>query len=391
MVTKAFDIPANKNTYLPIRLQTLPVYEDYLPAWVRRYIEVIKWYALQYDPIAANAFRRLLLAEKPDVVHFHNFQFLTFALLREAHTLKIPICLSIYDYWLFCPKAMLLRPDNSFCQSAHGTHCMPCLPAQFTVVQKALLSVRRSIFNRCFTKVDRFVVLSSHSERVLTGCGINPQKIAVVPLTLPLEYASHINDNALNLVDDSILFVGWLNDRKGVHIAIQAMPHILRQRPTAILYVIGSSVKFGDEYEARFKQFIQINALEKRIVFLGHKSPETVQNYLQHSKVLVLPEQYENMSPLVMIEAMMMGTPVVASNLGGIPEYIEDGKTGFLASPYEPRDFARKIVLLLADKTVRSTIASTGRREITERNDNPKIWELTLQVYVGLVARREPN
>lgn len=384
VVTKKFDKQPVTNQS---KIYPLPVIEDYLPHSISKYIEAVKWYSLQYDCLAKNAFAKVIDKEMPDVVHLHNFQFLTFSLVREAYHRKIPMCISIYDYWHFCPKAMLLKPDNSFCKDAHGVHCLKCLPQQFTTIQKPLLTVRKRLFDRVFDMIDSFVVLSNHSASVLRDYGIPSDKIKVIPLTLPIEYDSIETPEIPEIVNNSILFAGWLNDRKGVHIAIEAMPLILKKIPDARLYVIGGRAKFANDYERRFEQFIEENDLSNKVIFLGHQSPEVVKAYLQKVAVLIIPEQYENMSPLIMIEAMMLGKAIVASNLGGIPEYIKDGETGFLADAYSPKDFAEKILRILEDRNLSEKIGKTAREMILKRNSNDEIWHLTEKLYNELVGR----
>jgi glycosyltransferase involved in cell wall biosynthesis len=274
---------------------------------------------------------------------------------------------------------MLLKPDNSFCKAAHGVSCVECLPPQFVPIQKILLSFRRSIFDRCFDKLDTFIVLSEHSAGVLQGYGIDRKKIAVVPLTLPIEYGHSVDETIFE--PQSILFAGWLNDRKGVHIAIEAMIDVLKEVPQVKLYVIGGKAKFSEEYECNFQKIIEEHQLSDHIVFLGHQKPEVVEQYLQRVAVLVIPEQYENMSPLIMIEGMLLGKPVVASNLGGIPEYIQDGETGFLADAYKPKEFAQKIITVLQDSDLGKRIGQAAQQYIQSRNNNEVIWERTLKAY----------
>jgi len=387
-VTTQFDSPENKNKH-QIGIYDTKVYENFLPAILAKFVEVLKWYALQRDPLASIGFKKILKNEKPDIVHFHNFQFLTFSLIYEAYKKNIPTCISIYDYWLFCPKAQLLKPDNTFCHEAHGLHCIYCLPDQFSFIQKILLLFRKKIFDQTMSLIDRFVVLSEHSAGVLKGYGIPKKKISIVPLTLPIEYQDAVKFKHLQLAEKNILFVGWLNDRKGVHIAIEAIPWILQREPDVKLYIIGGRAKFANDYEKKFEDFIHKNALQDNIIFLGHQPPETVRQYLQNTDVLILPEQYENMSPLIMIEAMMLGKPVVASNLGGIPEYIDNGKTGFLVDPYSPKAFAEKILLLLLNKQLRNNIGNHAKQSIMARNSSHKVWDATIACYNDLTGKNK--
>jgi glycosyltransferase involved in cell wall biosynthesis len=131
--------------------------------------------------------------------------------------------------------------------------------------------------------------------------------------------------------------------------------------------------------------------LSDHIVFLGHKPPDMVRKYLQNIEVLILPEQYENMSPLIMVEAMMLAKPVVASRLGGIPEYLRERQNGYLANPYDPADFAQKAVLLLKDADLRRSIGAAALKSITERNNNDAIWELTQNVYLELAGKKSSH
>jgi glycosyltransferase involved in cell wall biosynthesis len=218
------------------------------------------------------------------------------------------------------------------------------------------------------------------------GYGIDKEKIRVIPLSLPIEYDTLPTPEIPPLAGHSILFAGWLNDRKGVHIAIKAMPSILREFPEAVLYVIGGRAKFADAYERGYEQFIEEKGLHNNIVFLGHQSPEVVKAYLHKASVLVIPEQYENMSPLIMIEAMMLGRPIVASNLGGIPEYIKDGETGLLANAYSAEDFAEKTLRLLRDKDLALNMGKTAQQEILKRNNNEAIWSLTESLYREMIS-----
>lgn len=384
--TGRFDADRAKLTN-SLRLYPLPRTEDYLPQAVVKYSEAAKWYSLQYDPFSRAAFKKVLKKERPDLVHFHNFQFLTFSLLREAFSQGVPACLSIYDYWVFCPKAMLLLPDNTFCREAHGVRCLRCLPAGFGFIQRMLLAVRKRVFDTCFEMIDVFIVLSEHSALVLKNYGIKESKIKVIPLTLPLEYQDGGTEASIpRLPDNSILFAGWLNDRKGVHIAIEAMRHILKEVPDAKLYIIGGRAKFAEEYERKYNGIIKRNDLHEHLVFLGQQPPEIVRGYLKRSSVLVIPEQYENMSPLIMVEAMALGKPVVASNLGGIPEYIRHGETGFLAHAYNPESFAVHIIRILKDPEAVSSVGKAAKEFIMRNNSDERIWEKTISVYKGLIA-----
>ena len=360
---------------------SIPILDNYLDG-LGKYLEVIKWYTLQFDPVSYSAFSKAMRELKPDILHFHNFQFLTLSLIHKAKELGIPTCLSIYDYWLLCPNVMLLNEKNQTCKKFHGKWCIDCLPSQFRVIQKTLLAFRRKVFDYYLKDLNAFIVLSNHSAGVLQDYGIEKERIIVVPLTLPLEYTAKPVQKEME--ENLILFVGWLNLRKGVHILLEAMPYILEEVPDAKLYVIGGKVKFGEEYENRINNIMERFNLYDVVSFLGHLPPQEVEAYLQKANVVVIPEQYENMSPLIMIEAMTLARPVVASRTGGIPEFIEHGVSGLLAEQRSPKNFADNIIKILKNKEMALEMGRNARKRVLEICDNERISRKILDLYHSL-------
>jgi glycosyltransferase involved in cell wall biosynthesis len=359
---------------------SVPIIEDYLPASLRKYTEASKWYSAQYDPLTRKAFDSILSEAKADVIHFHNFQFLTLSLLAVAKRLKLKTVLSIYDYWLFCPTVMLVDPQQSFCHRGHGTWCVDCLPPMFKAFQKLLLSMRRRVIDHYLKMVGSFHVLSEHSGSVLQGYGIDRDRIRVIPLTLPIEFTT-CESSDWPVDRYSILFAGWLNERKGLHRLLQAMPRVLRDYPQAQLTAIGGKVKFGETYEQKINEIIESGGLGDHVHFTGHLPPEEIKAHIQRASVVVIPEQYENMSPLLMIEAMAMGKPVVISRAGGIPEFVQDGVTGWLADPLNPDDFAQKIINVFNDTGRAQCMGKAARQMIMARLDSEIVWEKTRAMY----------
>ena len=366
---------------------SVPRIEDRLGRFLGKYIEVVKWYSLQHDPLASRAFAKILREIRPDVLHFHNFQFMGLDLIRQAKAAGAATCYSIYDYWMFCPNVMLLRQEKETCRRFHGTWCVDCLPQQFRPVQKMLLGRRRRVFDRYYDMIDRFIVLSHHSATVLQDYGIDGDRIRVVRLTLPIEY-KNIDLPTNKAIPNSILFAGWLNLRKGVHILLEAMPHVLEKVPEAKLTVVGGKAKFSGEYEARIDGLMEANGLEGHVQFVGHQQPAEVEKHLRSAAVVAIPEQYENMSPLLMIEAMALGKPIVASRAGGIPEFIEHGVSGLLAEQRDPRDFARHITAILENGEQARQMGEEARKRIREICDDDSIGARTMEVYDELVAGR---
>ncbi len=356
---------------------------------LKKYVEVLKWYIFQNDPLVRLKARKLIEKEKPDVVHLHNMYLLTFAVARAAKDRGIPVCLSIYDYWFFCPLSTLLDKKGKPCRRFHGRHCAGCLPPVMNRAQRFLLTFRPKSFRRALSLVDRFIVLSDSSRKILRAYGIEDSRIATVPVPLPSELAAGVP--ALeNGKDESpgVLFVGWMQRRKGLHVVLNAMEMVWQVVPKARLTVITQDVKWENEYRDAMKT--RLSSLDKeRLLFLsGPRARGEIERGLREASVVVIPEQWENMSPLLLMEAMCMGKAVVASDIGGIPEFIEDGETGLLAAFDDSLSFACQIIRLLKDRSEAARIGEKARERIRSIAANGKPEEQTMEVYRRLCAPR---
>lgn len=330
---------------------------------------------LPFDIISYFLSCRIFKKIKPDVVHLHNFNFLTFSLVLSAKELKIPVLFSVYDYWVICPTLLLLDNNGEICKRFHGYHCLSCLEQQkLDIFQKCFLRFRKGTFDWFLNKIDCFLVLSKCSARILEDYGIDKEKIAIIPLPLfeKTDLISHVEE-------DSILFVGWINMPKGLHILLEAMPKILANIPGAKLYVIETGE--GKEYKGKIVNLLKDLKIEEKVSFLGKRSTEEVKGYLQRCNVVVIPEQWENMSPLILGEAAMMGKPIVASRIGGISEFIEDGKSGFLAEPKDSGHFARQIIWMLKNRDEAKKMGEEARKKAEHIFNEDRILRDLLDLY----------
>ncbi len=152
-----------------------------------------------------------------------------------------------------------------------------------------------------------------------------------------------------------LLFVGRLRIRKGVEVLLEA----LREIPGAVLRIAGDG-----EHRAALERAAA--GLGPAVAFLGTKSSAQVRTLLRGAAALVVPSIYEGM-PLVVLEAMEAGVPVVASAVSGIPEVVVDGETGWLVPPEDPRALARALAEVLADPAEARRRGEAGQRRAAER------------------------
>ena len=158
-----------------------------------------------------------------------------------------------------------------------------------------------------------------------------------------------------------LLVVGRLRIRKGVDVLLAAMPALLSRHPAARLLIAGDG-----EHRAALEGAAAALALGEAVTFLGRTDAARVRRLLRGAAALVVPSIYEGM-PLVVLEAMEASVPVVASRVSGIPEVVEDGRTGWLVPPEEPASLAAALAAALDDPAAAARRGAAGRRRLEER------------------------
>jgi glycosyltransferase involved in cell wall biosynthesis len=160
----------------------------------------------------------------------------------------------------------------------------------------------------------------------------------------------------------SILYAGVLTPLKGIHHLIDAFALIAKDFAQARLYIVGREE--NKSYAADLKEHVKRLSLLRQVQFIGPMPQVELASWMQKACVVVLPSASEGLGR-VAIEALATGTPVIASNVGGIPEVVEDGKTGFLVSAGDERPLAEKLRWILENSDKAHEIGERGREFAT--------------------------
>jgi glycosyltransferase involved in cell wall biosynthesis len=156
-----------------------------------------------------------------------------------------------------------------------------------------------------------------------------------------------------------LLFVGRLRIRKGVEVLLEALRDL--RHPSVRLRIAGDG-----EHRERLERRAAELELGEAVVFLGSCDAGRVRRLLAGAAALVVPSIYEGM-PLVVLEAMAAGVPVVASAVSGIPEVVVDGETGWLVPPENPQALAAALDEVLTGPAEARRRGEAGRRRVDER------------------------
>jgi glycosyltransferase involved in cell wall biosynthesis len=191
-----------------------------------------------------------------------------------------------------------------------------------------------------------------------------------------------LRDSSEHMNNKKLLFVGGIKKIKGIKFLIKAMPLIIDKIPNVSLDIVGD----GDDKNELIKLANDLK-LQSRIKFLGWISNENLTTVYRNADVVVIPSIVPESFCLIGPEAMSVGRPIVGSNVGGIPEWLDDGKTGFLVDPGNSRQIAEKVIQLLSDRKLLEQMGKNARKKaeqfsIEKHADKiEKIYEELIEKY----------
>jgi D-inositol-3-phosphate glycosyltransferase len=211
-------------------------------------------------------------------------------------------------------------------------------------------------------------------KNVLTFTRMPAEKVDVVPLGIDLrefDPANHTRSEARAFFKlpknvPIVGVLGRLDPQKGQEVLLRAVPAIAKKHPKAHFVIAGDETAGESGYKSRLEEVRRTLGLEQRVTFLPFTND--VPRLLAALDLFVLPS-YSETYGLVVIEAMAMKRPVIATNAGGVPEIITHAKTGLLVQPRDPDALRRAIHSLLTNATLRSTIIRSARTEVLQRFD----------------------
>lgn len=178
-------------------------------------------------------------------------------------------------------------------------------------------------------------------------------------------------------IGNRILFVGGIEPRKGLHILIDAIKIVKQDIPDVRLHIIGG-IRKKDYYRILLKKIIEHN-LSENIIFKGSVTEENLINEYSKASIFILPSKEESLG-IVLLEAMATETPIIASNIGGIPYIIKNGSNGYLVKFGDYREMAKYIIELLSDDKLRKTMGLAGKK-IARQYQPKRIAMEHLQMY----------
>lgn len=235
-------------------------------------------------------------------------------------------------------------------------------------------------------------------EQLVTLYNALPKKIATIPPGVnlarfqPLPQAEARKQIGMSYGAHNVLFVGRIEPLKGIDTLLDAVARLRQSRPeltaTTCLTIVGGDpwADTLDEEMARLQQLCDALGLDDLVTFAGAKDQAVLPRYYAAADVVVMPSHYESFG-MVALEAMAMGTPVIASEVGGLAHLVQDGVTGFHVPAGDGNVLSRRLERLLSDPALRQSMGQKARAH-AEGYDWCEISHRLLQLYGKLVTQK---
>ena len=226
---------------------------------------------------------------------------------------------------------------------------------------------------------DHIICPNNHLKYMINKfCFKNSDSISAIPNGINVDDLNTFNYDFDFFMEENryILFVGRIDPIKGIEYLIKAYKIINKKHKDIKLVIVGTGL-----YESYIKQISD----DKNIVFIGHVSDKMkLSQIYKNSLMVVLPSLYEAL-PMVLLEAMACGKPVVASRVGGIPDVIEDGINGFLVEPRDIMGLYEKILYLIENYSFLKKMGENNVSYVQKHFNLDLMIERTIKVYERVV------
>jgi glycosyltransferase involved in cell wall biosynthesis len=232
---------------------------------------------------------------------------------------------------------------------------------------------QKTLIRKVLSLSDRVVILSPHWIPFFSQL-VPSSKLKVLENAVSLSFYQSKRGQFPKALEPTILFAGLLTENKGIFDLMAIVPELVKKFPSVKVLLAGS----GDVQ--RIQAVLQSGHIEGSVQFLGWVDPQQLIGLYHQSHLFVLPSYYEGL-PMVLLEAMACGLPIIATRVGGIPELVEEGENGILIHPGDREALLNAVARLLDDPILRGQMALKNVQKIKEKYDIPMYIEKLKSLY----------
>lgn len=328
---------------------------------------------ISYKKEAYKKMRALCETEKPDLVILNLVhKQLTCSIIDaiKDYNIDLPIFWTMHDLICVCPSYTMLDGKGNICEKClHGdfSNCKKNNCAHGSKLMSILSTHEANVIKKkgWYNMVDLFICPSNFYKNKLIEANFTKSKIEWIRNPLPLDTKYELNNHD----DKYILFFGRLSKEKGIKTLIHAM-----KDKNYNLKVLGTGPLANE-----LNEYVKANNIDN-VELCGFKSGEELTNYVRNSRCVVLPSEWYENGPYSAMEAMALGKPLIVSNLGGLPELVDDCVNGYIfKDKKELSDSIDNMIALNDEEYTKMCEASLKR---AKESFNPEEYANKLLSYI---------
>ena len=294
--------------------------------------------------------KRIIRKIQPDVIHSHTPGIMGIHAILASHAVDMPL---FFTFHTFIDDSVYLLFKSEELQN---------------LTKKFIYKWLRWYCSNCSC----IIAPSNYAAKRLAS--ICKKDVKILPTGIELERFEKANGKKIRerwQGKKIILHVGRIVKEKNIELLIEAAPHVL-SKIDAIFVITGDG-----PYKTTLQRMAKKKGLEEHFVFTGFVSDEELVSYYKAADVFAFPSTYETQG-IVAFEAMAAGVPVVAARAKALPDFIKDGENGFLASPYDAKEFAEKIITAIENKEI-----ARKARDFVKEYSIEKMADRLVKIYEG--------
>ena len=308
----------------------------------------------------------IIMSEHPDIVHIHNvYPLISPSVLVACRQLKIPVVTTLQNYRLICPTGTFFYGCEicERCQDGKEYWCIlkNCRSNIFESIAYAFRNVIARKLRLFLDNVTLYVPCSRFTKNKLVDSGLPEERVVVIP---------NIFSSTESVVKDScgkyIVYSGRISPEKGIETLM-----VCARKTGLPLRLAGDYSQMPDIVKNK----------PQNAQFLGHLNHDQLSEFYQNARFSVVPSIWFEPFGIVIVEAMFHGLPVIASRIGGIPEIVEDGVTGFLFEPGNTIELEEKMKLLWNNPDLCRQMGKAGREKAIREYSEDIYYERLMSVY----------
>lgn len=312
---------------------------------------------------AAKKIEQLILDEKPEIAHIHLiWGQITPSIFPVLKKYNIPILFTVHDYRIVCPAYTFRNGKGQICEECQGKYFYKCFTnrcCKGSKLMSMVMATEQYFRNKFFNPaqfIDGFIYVSNFAKNIQEKY---MPAVKSTPNIILYNFSTSIIQKGKSTPKDKyFLFFGRLSYEKGLKTLLTAFKDI----PECKLKVVGTGPK-----EEELKQFV-LKTNMQNVDFLGYKQGKELSDLVYNAYFVVVPSEWYENNPMTIIEAYSVGTPVIGAKIGGIPEIVDDGKTGFQFTSANVEEL--KAVILKTNNLSNEEYSTISNNTIKFANDN---------------------